>query len=75
LETEFEKAIVYEAHDEVYSEVLTLATHEAGPSALKLSVFKGRMSENMILRLILVCKQEAKEIVPGVVGPDEFIVF
>ena len=29
----------------------------------------------MILRLILVCKQEAKEIVPGVVGPDEFIVF
>lgn len=56
LETDFERAIVYEAHDQVFSETLVLARQSSGESSIRLSVHRGRMSENMILKLQVICQ-------------------
>lgn len=51
LSTEFEQSIVYEAYDTVYSETMSLTSQSNASSTLTLTVIKGRMSENMILRI------------------------
>ncbi len=55
LSTDFEKAIVYEAYDTIYTDMLPLSTHQHGQvkSQLAITLIKGRMSEHMILRVQL----------------------
>lgn len=53
--TDFERAIVYEAYDTVYKEVLPMSDHQNGAvqSQMVLTLLMGRMSGHKVLRLEL----------------------
>jgi len=77
MSTEFEKAIVYEAFDEIYTDSVALQAHTS--SQVSLTLIKGRMSEHMILKISLETTSSSAalgEIGTSVaVGEDTRVVF